>query len=114
MSDRQEELPLETSCGEVSQRQTRSEDFLLLDCREADERELVHIDGSGFIPMSELQQRVDELAEHKDRQIVIYCHHGGRSLQVTRWLRQQGYHAQSMAGGIDAWAEEIDTSLQKY
>jgi rhodanese-related sulfurtransferase len=110
-----EETPLEVSCTEVRERLDRSDNLLLLDCREQQEFATVRIEGATLLPMSEIQQRVGELSEWKERPIVVYCHHGGRSLQVTYWLRQQGYlHTQSMAGGIDGWAVQIDPSLRRY
>lgn len=114
MTDPAADLPLETDCATVSANISSDADMHLLDCREADEYELVKIDGAAFIPMSELQQRVGELEKHKERPIVVFCHHGRRSLMVAQWLRAQGYAAQSMAGGIDAWAAEIDPSLPRY
>jgi rhodanese-related sulfurtransferase len=46
---------------------------------------------------------------------VVHCHHGGRSLRVAHWLREQGFaNAQSMAGGIDRWSQEIDPSVPRY
>lgn len=90
-------------------------DFLLLDCRERAEHQTVRIDGATLIPMGELQQRAGELEEFRQKRIIVYCHHGGRSLMVTQWLREQGFaRAQNMTGGIDAWALEIDTSLPRY
>ncbi|HQU46751.1 MAG TPA: rhodanese-like domain-containing protein, partial [Pirellulales bacterium] len=60
-------------------------------------------------------QRVSELEPHRGRAIVVHCHHGGRSLRVAQWLRQQGFAAaQSMSGGIDAWAAEIDPDVPRY
>ena len=60
-------------------------------------------------------ERVGEIEMHRDRLIVIHCHHGGRSLRVARWLRENGFqHAQSMAGGIDEWSQEIDSSVPRY
>lgn len=109
-----DDLPLETDCRSVVAKQSANADMLLLDCREADEYEFVRIEGTHFIPMSELQQRAAELHEHRERHIVVFCHHGGRSLMVARWLRAQGYSAQSMDGGIDAWAAEIDPNLPRY
>lgn len=108
------ELPLNTDCRTVFERRQAAEDFLLLDCREQDEHDLVRIEGAQLLPMSEISQRVGELAPHKDRPIVVFCHHGGRSLRVASWLRSQGYQAQNMEGGIDAWAAEIDPSLPRY
>jgi rhodanese-related sulfurtransferase len=110
-----EKLPLEITCQAVKARLDSGDDFVLLDCREADEYEIARIPGAQLLPMSELMARAAELDAHRGKDIVVHCHHGGRSMQVTRWLRQQGFdRAQSMAGGIDAWAETIDPSLARY
>ena len=109
------DLPLEINCASVQTMRTAADDFLLLDCREQSEYDLVHLDGSHLLPMSEIQQRLNELASYQSKSIIVYCHLGGRSLQVTQWLRHQGFmQAQSMAGGIDAWSVEIDSSLSRY
>ena len=109
------EVPMEVSCAEVHTWRETGEAFLFLDCREAEEYEMVCIEGTQLIPMSELQQRVEELHPHREKTIVVHCHLGCRSLQVATWLRQQGFaKAASMAGGIDQWATEIDPSLPKY
>ncbi|MBP88519.1 MAG: hypothetical protein CMJ64_17690 [Planctomycetaceae bacterium] len=93
----------------------READFLLLDCREPVEHGMVNIEAATLIPMGQLPERVTELEEHRERHIVVHCHHGGRSLQVTQWLRQQGFpKTQNMSGGIDVWAIEIDRSLPRY
>src|SRR5690606_25529897 len=108
------DLPIETDCQSVRAACDANDDFLLLDCREADEHALVRIEGATLLPMSEIQERVGELEPHRNRRVVVYCHHGGRSLRVANWLRAQGYQAQSMAGGIDRSAIEIDPSLPRY
>ncbi len=109
------ELPIETDCHAVKKMLAAGEDFLLLDCREPGEYAAVHLDGAKLLPMNDLQTRLDELLPFQDRQVVVHCHHGGRSLRVANWLRKQGFtHAQSMAGGIDAWAAEIDPTLPRY
>ncbi len=108
-------LPLETDVRTVASKLETAENFLLLDCREQDEYNRVHIAGALLLPMSELAERAAELESHRDHEIVVHCHHGGRSLRVTRWLREQGFgRVQSMAGGIDAWSLEIDSSLPRY
>lgn len=113
MSD--EALPIEIDCLGVKTQLDNGHDFLLLDCREVEEHKIVNIEGAMLLPMSELGDRLDELAPYRDKQIVVHCHHGGRSLRVAHWLREQGYlQTQSMAGGIDRWAIEIDTDLPRY
>ena len=107
--------PIEIDCRSVHGKLQAGESFLLLDCRESDEHQFVNIPQARLLPMSELAQRVGELEPHRGDEIVVHCHHGGRSLRVAMWLRQQGFaKAQSMAGGIDQWAQEIDPSLPRY
>ncbi|MEX0938108.1 MAG: rhodanese-like domain-containing protein [Pirellulales bacterium] len=116
MSDDQpKQLSMEISCSDVHQMREGGEQFVLLDCREPDEHEVVHIEGSMLLPMSELMARAGELEEYRSQRLVVYCHVGGRSMQVAAWLRQRGFpEAQSMAGGIDAWAIQIDPYLARY
>ena len=112
-----EQLPIEVDCASVHGDLEAPADNapVLIDCREPDEHALVHIKAATLLPMSQIQERIGELEAHRDRRIVIHCHHGGRSLRVARWLREQGYpQAQSMAGGIDQWAQEIDPTLARY
>jgi len=110
-----EPLPLETDCKAVRAKLDADESFVFLDCREQDEFDTVHIDGTVLIPMTQLQERVSELDGKQDEEIIVHCHHGGRSLRVAQWLRQQGFSkAVSMAGGIDAWAIEIEPGMARY
>ena len=110
-----DEFPIEIDCQAVSKKLQADHDFVLLDCREADEFAIVHISGAKLLPMSELAARVSELEALRNREIVVHCHHGGRSLKVAHWLRAQGFaKARSMTGGIDAWAIEINPSLPRY
>lgn len=109
------EVPLEVSCADVASRRASGEPLFLLDCREPGEFATAHIEGATLIPMSELTDRVDELAERRSEPVIVYCHHGGRSLRVTRWLRSQGFdQATSMAGGIDEWSLTIDPTVPRY
>ncbi len=95
--------------------QENREPFFFLDCREPDEYETAAIPGATLLPMSELRERLEELEPHRDRRIVVHCHHGGRSLQVAQFLRRNGFEqAQSMAGGIDQWSQQIDPSIPRY
>ncbi len=108
--------PLETDCRTVAQKlRDGDRNFVLLDCREQDEYDTVHISEAILLPMSQLTTRYTELEPYKDHEIAVHCHHGGRSLQVANWLRKQGFsRAKSMTGGIDAWSSEIDPSLPRY
>ena len=110
-----DEIPLELEVEDVQALRAAGTPFILLDCREPDEHATASLPGALLIPMREIPERLSMLEPHRDGRIVVHCHHGGRSLRVARWLRGQGFvHAQSMAGGIDQWAQQIDTSLPRY
>src|SRR5687767_8470537 len=108
-------LPVEIDVLSVKQMLDRGEKFVLLDCRELEEVATARIGGSQHIPMREIPGRIAELQSDRDGRIVVHCHHGGRSLRVTQFLRQQGFtQAQNMTGGIDAWSQQIDSSVPRY
>ena len=107
-------LPIEINVASVNEMLHSNEKFTLLDVREPDEVAAAKIAGSTHIPMKDVPPRMAELGP-KDSRIVVHCHHGGRSLRVTNFLRQQGYaNVQNMAGGIDAWSLEIDPTIPRY
>ena len=109
------ELPIETDVAGVVALRSSGQKFLLLDVREEEEYAIAKIDGSILMPMSQLRDRAEELEEHRDCLIVVHCHHGGRSMQVTQALRNKGFEkVQNMAGGIDQWSEQIDPSVPRY
>ena len=88
-------------------------DFVLLDVREVWEYQLVHIEGAVSIPLGELPRRFRELSPIDE--IVVYCHHGMRSLDAAYLLEQLGFKSVlSLVGGIDRWTSEIDPNLQRY
>ena len=85
----------------------------VIDVREPDEYEIAHIDGVPLLPMSQLQQRFTEL--DPNAQYYIHCKVGIRSLQAVGFLKQQGFkYLKSVKGGINAWAEEIDSNVPRY
>ena len=88
----------------------------LIDCREPDEWVICHIDGAQLVPLSTFVENAPgKLGPDKDQWLVVYCHHGVRSLRATQWLRQQGYaQTQSLRGGIDLWAECVEPEMRRY
>ena len=85
----------------------------IIDVREPHELEICRLQGAEHIPMRRIPERLAELP--RDQHLLILCHHGSRSLHVTQYLRQQGFPAVSnIAGGIEAWAAELDPSLVRY
>lgn len=86
---------------------------LLLDVREPDEVATCAVAGSRHIPMRQIPENVPTLP--RDQPILVMCHHGGRSMRVTQFLRANGFaNVTNVAGGIDAWAEQIDQTLARY
>lgn len=93
-------------------RRFRAGEAVLLDVREASELQRASVAGALHIPMRQVPARAAELP--KDKPILVLCHHGGRSQAVADWLAPHGYDVQNVAGGIDAWADEVDPSVPKY
>ena len=88
---------------------------ILLDCRELHEWEYCRITGSVFAPLSAFRDYVHHLSIHPEDPIIVYCHHGVRSLNAVHYLRETGYlNSFSMAQGIDAWSIQIDASVPRY
>lgn len=89
------------------------QDTIILDVREQDEWDFCHIAGSLHIPMQQIPINLEAIP--KDSNVLVLCHHGGRSLRVTRYLRAQGYDkVQNIAGGIEQWAIQVDNNLKRY
>lgn len=86
----------------------------ILDIREPHELEICKLDGVIHIPMGQLAQRVGELDGYKDRELVVYCRSGGRSARCVQFLRQHGFNALNLAGGILRWSEEVDPTVTQY
>ena len=88
-------------------------DIVLIDVREPHEYEICNIEGSRLIPLGELKDRTDEL-DPKD-EIVVHCHHGGRSMKAATFLAEQGFNkVKNLKGGIDEWAEKYDSEMARY
>lgn len=111
-----ETLPFEISPIEVKQRLDAGEHLILIDVRRPDEHQISRIQGAELIPMDTVPShldRLDQLAD--DATVVVFCHHGIRSANVVNWLRGQGIsNSQSMAGGIERWSTDVDSSVPRY
>ncbi|HRF72612.1 MAG TPA: rhodanese-like domain-containing protein [Accumulibacter sp.] len=86
---------------------------ILLDVREPWEYALCHLADSFLLPMQTVPARLAEL--DADADIVVICHHGVRSRQLGSFLENQGFRSvYNLAGGVDAWAREVDPTMRKY
>ncbi len=107
-------MDYEISVEDVKAKLDRKETFTLIDVREPWEFQTAHIDGAKLLPMGDVPSRAHQELDPEDH-IVVLCHHGVRSMNVTAWLRQQGFEkAQSMRGGIDAWSRSVDPKVPLY
>lgn len=111
-------LPLESDTYTIAPDQLKDMmgkdgNFVLLDVREEWEYQMVHLEGALWIPFGELPRRCGEI--NPGVEVVVYCHWGMRSLDAAFLLQQLGFKsAKSLVGGIDRWAQEIDTQMLRY
>ena len=106
-------VPVEITPVEVSELLKKGGGLQLIDVREPEEHAICRIEGATLIPMRTIPQRLGELDESAE--IVVFCHHGVRSLSVVDWLRKQGIeNCRSMAGGIDLWSLQVDPTVPRY
>jgi adenylyltransferase/sulfurtransferase len=100
------------SVRELKQRMDAGEEVYILDVREPWEYKIAQIGGK-LIPLKEVPQRLSEI--DRDREVIVQCKSGGRSQRIAELLKQQGYpRVVNLAGGILAWASEIDPAVKKY
>jgi sulfur-carrier protein adenylyltransferase/sulfurtransferase len=103
----------ELSVSELKKKFDNKEDFLLIDVRNPDEFEYCNIEAI-LIPMGEIPERYSEIP--KDKEVIVHCHHGGRSKKVIAWLQDNFQYTNlfNLAGGIQSWSEEIDSNVPMY
>lgn len=110
------ELAWETSPQDVASAREAGEALVLVDVRTNEELAICRIDGAEHIPMDQVPgelPRIEALADQA--RVVVVCHHGVRSMNVTAWLRNKGVaNCQSMAGGIDLWSIMVDHDVPRY
>ncbi|KRP37737.1 MAG: hypothetical protein ABS34_01315 [Opitutaceae bacterium BACL24 MAG-120322-bin51] len=103
----------EISALEASILRDNNEDVIFLDVREESELAICHINDALHIPMNEIPERCEALP--LDRPLVVFCHHGMRSMNVLHYLESRGFeNVINMGGGIHAWAIEVDTRVDQY
>ena len=111
-------LPLDSDTYTITPRHLKEmmnagEPFILLDVREEWEYQMVHLEGAISIPFGELLKRFREIKPGNE--VVVYCHRGMRSLDAAFLLQQLGFKSvKRLLGGIDRWAQEIDTRILRY
>ncbi len=87
----------------------------LIGCREREGLDICRIDGAEWLPLGEFPTSLERFQGNVGRGVVVYCHHGMRSMHAAAFLRAQGVEQVfSMAGGIDAWARLVDASMDRY
>jgi rhodanese-related sulfurtransferase len=105
----------EISPEELKRRLDAGDPLVLLDVRLPWEERLVKLSGATLAPLQSLPAQLDALLpELAGREVVVFCHHGVRSLSGAALLRARGVNACSLEGGIDAWAAQIDPTLGRY
>lgn len=108
-----DDTPLEISVHELNEALVAGKAVTLLDVREPHELEICKFADSLDIPMHSVPGNLETIRQAAP--LVVICHSGVRSWQVTQWLRQNGVdNVSNLRGGIDSWAREIDTNMPTY
>jgi len=103
------------SASELAARLKSTEPPRLLDVRQPEEFAIAALPEARLIPLGEIPERVAELDDWRQEEIVVYCHHGIRSAHAIGWLRTQGFeNLTNLSGGIDAWSTQVDPDLPRY
>ncbi len=103
---------MEIAPSKIVEWKEKNKEFHLLDVRREDEREIASLGGI-HIPLDELEGRFEEIPRDK-LPVIVYCHHGVRSLYAVQFLKFHGYDALSLRGGTEEWSTTIDPSIPRY
>jgi rhodanese-related sulfurtransferase len=113
LASHEAEQKMQIAPQELAERLHQSDPPVIVDVRSREEWDAVHIDGSEFLTQELMQQMMSEWP--KEREIVFVCHHGIRSLDAAAFFAGHDFSkTKSLAGGIDAWSEQVDPSLPRY
>ena len=103
----------EISSEELKKKLDKDEKIVIIDVREPDEYEICHLKTAKLIPLRQIPSCLSEL--NPNGLTVLYCHHGIRSAQAALWLQQNGFpNVASLRGGIDEWAQKIESEMERY
>jgi len=106
-------LPLNIDVHAFNKMREAGRDYLLLDVREPHELDICGFEEAVLMPMATVPEKISDLT--RDKTIVVLCRSGKRSLNVTNFLRAQGFgNATNLEGGVLAWSDEIDPTMTKY
>ena len=107
---------MEVTVEDVKRRIDAGEKLVLIDVREPFEHRVARIEGAELVPMQTVPEHLPALEQQaREAPLIVYCHHGVRSLNVVNWLRRNGIeNCWSMAGGIDVWSLTIDPTVPRY
>jgi rhodanese-related sulfurtransferase len=108
-------MPLEITPRELALQLENGQPIRLIDVRQGWENQLARLADSLLIPLNELPTRAAEVPSEPATLIVVYCHHGVRSMSAAEYLQRLGhFNIRSLAGGIDAWSCEVDPAVPRY
>jgi|ERR1019366_7979110 adenylyltransferase/sulfurtransferase len=108
-------MALEITPRDLAQELENGHSVRLIDVRQPWENQLAKLPGNCLIPLNDLPHRASEIPPESTTIVVVYCHHGVRSMSAADYLLRLGYHnVRSLAGGIDAWSCEVDPAVPRY
>lgn len=109
------EKKMEISAIELKDKLDAGDCPVLLDIREPHELAIASLDNCLHIPLGQVPQRLQELEQYKEKDIVVICRTGSRSASCTQFLISQGFlKALNLTGGLHAWSDDVDPEVMKY
>jgi len=99
---------------QLKEMQEANKEFVLLDVREIFEYEFANLGGE-LVPLDQLPDRLNEIEQYKEKEMIVMCRSGSRSARACEYLSRNGFtNVKNLKGGINDWAREIDPSLPVY
>jgi adenylyltransferase/sulfurtransferase len=106
---------MEITATELKERLDRGDNLVLLDIRKPFELQIACLDNVVHIPEEEIGDRLDEVRNFGDRDVVVYCRTGKRSAELVAFLEEKGFNRIfNLTGGLHAWSDDVDPEVMKY